>query len=249
MLKDLFLWDLCDQDLWFTHSKCACLTNKTDLNLERHHWYDGNSVQETKITSLPSCIGSSTVRTRTNIETESLLLPAPHECYLPACVPVQWFFATLWTVAPQAPMPMGFPGKNTVVACHFLLQGILRIQRPDSSARHVLHCRHILYRSATLTTCTLLPKEIKSIWTLLWPPACFCADFLLLEGWDARQGQTREGPDCNQAGPTEAFPEETPVKSSTSLLSVGNLSPNNPFRGFHGGLVAKTPPVKFMGWR
>ena len=31
MLKDLFLWDLCDQDLWFTHSKCACLTNKTDL--------------------------------------------------------------------------------------------------------------------------------------------------------------------------------------------------------------------------
>ena len=98
--------------LWFTHPNSACLTNKTDLNLERHHWYDGNSVQETKITSLPSCIGSSTVRTRTNIETESLLLPAPHECYLPACVPVQWFFATLWTVACQASLSMGFPRQE-----------------------------------------------------------------------------------------------------------------------------------------
>ena len=50
-----------------------------------------------------------------NTETEYLLLPALHECYLPACVPVRWFFVTLWTVAPQAPMSMGFPGKNTAV--------------------------------------------------------------------------------------------------------------------------------------
>ena len=73
------------------------------------------TVLRTKITSLPSCTGSSTAGTRTNIETESLLLSAPHESYLPACVPVQWFFVTLWTVAPQAPMSMGFPGKNTAV--------------------------------------------------------------------------------------------------------------------------------------
>ena len=33
-------------------------------------------------------------------------------------------FATLWTVACQAPLFMEFPGKNTGAGCHFLLQGI-----------------------------------------------------------------------------------------------------------------------------
>ena len=32
-------------------------------------------------------------------------------------------FATSWTVAHQAPLSMGFPGMNTGVGCHFLLQG------------------------------------------------------------------------------------------------------------------------------
>ena len=30
---------------------------------------------------------------------------------------------TPWTVARQAPLSMDFPGKNTGVGCHFLLQG------------------------------------------------------------------------------------------------------------------------------
>ena len=34
-----------------------------------------------------------------------------------------WLFATLWTVAHQAPLSMGFPGKNTGMGRHFLLQG------------------------------------------------------------------------------------------------------------------------------
>ena len=34
-------------------------------------------------------------------------------------------FATPWTAAHQAPLTMGiFPGKITVVGCHFLLQEI-----------------------------------------------------------------------------------------------------------------------------
>ena len=33
-------------------------------------------------------------------------------------------FVTLWTVAYQAPLSIGFLGKNTEVGCHFLLQGI-----------------------------------------------------------------------------------------------------------------------------
>ena len=33
--------------------------------------------------------------------------------------------ATPWTVARQAPLSWDFPGKNTGVGCHFLLQGDL----------------------------------------------------------------------------------------------------------------------------
>ena len=32
--------------------------------------------------------------------------------------------ATPWMVACQAPCPCDFPGKNTVVGCHFLLHGM-----------------------------------------------------------------------------------------------------------------------------
>ena len=35
-----------------------------------------------------------------------------------------WLFATLWTVAHQAPLSLDSPGKNTGVGCHALLQGI-----------------------------------------------------------------------------------------------------------------------------
>ena len=41
---------------------------------------------------------------------------------LPSHVPL---FATLWTVARQVLCPWNFPGKNTGVGCHFLLQGNL----------------------------------------------------------------------------------------------------------------------------
>ena len=47
-------------------------------------------------------------------------------------------FVTPWTVARQAPLPMGFPGKNTGVGCHFLLQGIFLTQ---GSNPHLLHCQ------------------------------------------------------------------------------------------------------------
>ena len=57
-----------------------------------------------------------------------------------------WFFATPWTVACQAPLSMRFPGKNTGVGCHFLLQGIFPTQ---GSKLHLLHCWWILYRWAT----------------------------------------------------------------------------------------------------
>ena len=51
--------------------------------------------------------------------------------------------ASPWTVAHQAPLSTGFPGKNTGVGSHFFLQGIFQAQ--GSNPRH-LHCKQILYR-------------------------------------------------------------------------------------------------------
>ena len=39
-----------------------------------------------------------------------------------------WLFVTLWIVAHQAPLSMGFFSKNTGVGCHALLRGILLTQ-------------------------------------------------------------------------------------------------------------------------
>ena len=46
------------------------------------------------------------------------------------------------TVAHQALCPGNFPGKNTGVGCHFLLQGIFLIQ---GSNLDLFHCSQILY--------------------------------------------------------------------------------------------------------
>ena len=44
--------------------------------------------------------------------------------------------------AHQASMSMGFPGNNTRVGCHSLIQGIFLTQ---GSNLGLLHCRQILY--------------------------------------------------------------------------------------------------------
>ena len=49
---------------------------------------------------------------------------------------------TPWIVAHQAPLSMGFPGQNTGVGCHFLLQRIFLTQRLNLG---LLHYRQILY--------------------------------------------------------------------------------------------------------
>ena len=57
--------------------------------------------------------------------------------YLCVCVCVKLFshvrlFATPWTVAHQAPLYMGFSGKNTGMGCCALLQEIFLIQGLNS---------------------------------------------------------------------------------------------------------------------
>ena len=56
------------------------------------------------------------------------------------------YFWTPWTIAPRLLRPWDFPGKNTGAGCHFHLQGLFLTQELNS---HVLHCRWILFHSAT----------------------------------------------------------------------------------------------------
>ena len=46
---------------------------------------------------------------------------------------------TLWTVARQAPLSMGFPGKNTGVGCHLLLQRVFLAQGLNPCFLLLLH--------------------------------------------------------------------------------------------------------------
>ena len=46
-----------------------------------------------------------------------------------SCFSCVQLFTTLWTVANQAPLPMGFSRQEHLRGCHALLQGIFLIQR------------------------------------------------------------------------------------------------------------------------
>ena len=53
--------------------------------------------------------------------------------------------ATLWSVAHQAPMSMDFPGKNTGMGFHALLQGIFPTQRSNPHLLHLLHRQAVFF--------------------------------------------------------------------------------------------------------
>ena len=55
---------------------------------------------------------------------------------------------TPWTVATSLLCPRDFPGKNTRVGCHFLLQGIFPTQESNPHLLGLLHWRQILYHCA-----------------------------------------------------------------------------------------------------
>ena len=54
-------------------------------------------------------------------------------------------FATPWTVAQQAPLSVGFPGMNTRMGCHFLLQGMFPTQESNLRLLHLLPWQEVLY--------------------------------------------------------------------------------------------------------
>ena len=48
------------------------------------------------------------------------------------------YFATPHSVVCQAPCPWNFPGKNTEISCHFLLQRLFLTQRSKPCLLHLL---------------------------------------------------------------------------------------------------------------
>ena len=58
------------------------------------------------------------------------------------------FFVTPWTVAHRLLCPWNSPGKNTVVGCHALLQGIFLTQGWNPCMLYLLHDMWVLYHRA-----------------------------------------------------------------------------------------------------
>ena len=52
-----------------------------------------------------------------------------------------WLSATLWTVAFQAFLSMGFSRQGYWVGCHFLLQGIFLTQESNPCLLYLLYCQ------------------------------------------------------------------------------------------------------------
>ena len=97
------------------------------------------------------------------------------------------YFVTPWTVAPQAPLSMGFPRQDTGVGCHFLLQGIFPTQGLNPGLPHwqaeSLLLRHLGSPRIYLGNCKLF------IGPELLP---FRQSWKLKNLWDRRgQGQLR----------------------------------------------------------
>ena len=73
-----------------------------------------------------------------------------HVCML-NCFGFVRLCATLWTVAHQAPLSMGFSNQYTRVDCHALLQGIFPTQGSNPCLLHLLHCQAGSYHNHHLT--------------------------------------------------------------------------------------------------
>ena len=87
-------------------------------------------------------------------------------CVLLVCLAAQ-LCLTLWPFGLQLTRilcPWDFSGKNTGVACHFLLQGIFPTLGSNPG---LLHCRQILYQLS-------YEGSPNSLRCLIWSFTCFC---------------------------------------------------------------------------
>ena len=85
---------------------------------------------------------------------------------------------TPWNAACQAPLSMGFSGKNTGAGCHFLLQDIFPTQGWNPGLQH---CRWILYQLSHQGS----PKAKEKV-TQLCPTLCDTMDYTVHGIFQAR---------------------------------------------------------------
>ena len=124
---------------------------------------------------------------------------------------------TEWTVAPRLLCPWDYPGKNTEVGCHFLLQGISLIQGSNPQSPALKMCSLPVShqgRPYTLVSCPLsftslsLNISVKCLilsqhLLLSLPPAPSYSWFNQLIQWisaDPRAGQNRCHPQPQTTG-------------------------------------------------
>ena len=94
-------------------------------------------------------------------------------CCVLSCFSRVQLFVTLWTVACQAPLLMGSPGKNTGVGCLALLQGIFQTQTLNPFLLCLLHWQaDSLPLAPPGNYYFLLKSRVLTIWPwlCLYPP-------------------------------------------------------------------------------
>ena len=90
--------------------------------------------------------------------------------YLCVCAQLCPNLWTLWTIAHQTPLSMGFPGKNTGVGCHALLQVIFPTQGSKIPTSHLLYLLHWQVGSLSLVGST-------------WEAPSICLGIFNIIGW------------------------------------------------------------------
>ena len=106
---------------------CALFHFHSSLKGEYHHFLDVETeVQNSEVSSVYTEMRQRNLSLNPSWPVEATVLS-----HVQLCNP--------WTVARQAPLSVGSPGKNTGVGCHFLLQGSFPTQESNSHLLHLLH--------------------------------------------------------------------------------------------------------------
>ena len=85
----------------------------------------------------PYLLSSSTLSSLSDLKPLGIVTSIA--CFVQSCFSCVLFFVTLWTIACQAPLSMGFSSKNTGVECHALLHGIFPTQGSNLFLLCLLH--------------------------------------------------------------------------------------------------------------
>ena len=100
------------------------------------------------------------------------ILPPLRHCYKDRNLHWRWKWKWSRSVVPNSLRPRGlwstrllcpwdFPAKSTRMGCHFLLQRIFPIQKPNPG---LLHCRHMLYHPSHQESWKSPPGTLKEKW-------------------------------------------------------------------------------------